>query len=1183
MPAFAQQKVRNQSSHLARPARPSRTALRPAHAVNPILAQQQAFGNQAMQRMLQSRDVQAKLIINDPGDRYEREADRVAEQVMRMPVPPLQRQIEPEEEEEEEEIVQTKAISDQITPLVQREVEPEKDEEEIQTKAISGRTSGVTPNIESHIHSLKSGGRPLPESARNYFEPRFGRDFGHVRIHSDEKSANSAQSVNALAYTAGRSIVFGKGQYHPNSVAGRRLIAHELTHVAQQRPGAVPVTSSVSRPVNHRSEHSRPLGLTAVDNVTSHGQKVIARLDDAGATPSEPELGETAAETSSVPAEVVSLDGATTFDPPATVASYLDAQEGETGDVTVRLGNLAEGTINVRKRDDQYETYPRNRPQTIPLRHPAIEPLRTRIGIDPVLALSIREGNISGYASVATERGAAPNPSALINSVRDNFEVMGWIGLEPVSFPRTKNELEAGILKLKVEGFNFSLGGFLNGTGNFGLENEAVTFDANATVQVQGLTNAELDISRDAEGNLDGQVEVPVEFANFSGNVLAKFSNGTVDIRGTAGYTTEKFEGEITLLVTDAATARNVALQRLGPEAVEASAEGAEGAETGRPRPGARALAGWGVLDFHFTEWMTGQAQVITDNEGHITVVGRITPPAEVEIFPQRDYIRRIFVVEVRTLYGVPLVGNVFLFANIGMDAMAKLGPGKIYQIEVLGTYSTDPRVFQNFSIAATLNISAFAGLRLRGEGGAGVELLDHDIKAGVGLNALAGVRGYVEATPTIGYRETADPEVGKQGEFYIRGHMELAAQPFLGLGGDLFVELDSPFWSPAPDKKWTWPVGELEYPLPGEFGIGADVDYVIGSGDLPEVQFGEVDFNADRFMTDLMSDHVPRSSQGEQEETGEWREGEVTGGSAEPQQVDTEGAPSAEPVRGRQGPEEGEAPRPENQERWLRGMRALGKLSERSQTDPFDQQEIDAALARLKARYGFRELRERRAGDRWRVHAEMNPTSRAEIKADEVSAAQQGGATGTPSAPESPLSTTERPPPTAAGPAPAPRAREDVRTIPTVVRTTSGVDVAIEADRLEHVLRGHTIENFDPVARAAEIVAEDAAHRTTFFRRGTVTNPRELYTFIKQALQGSAGRKIVAGANNHIKLTIRNHRCRVWVGPASGGGMRLNSIYPLASTGRNLTADQIRAYAAEINASTQTLDKIRVEIARLF
>ena len=54
---------------------------------------------------------------------------------------------------------------------------------------------------------------------------------------------------------------------------------------------------------------------------------------------------------------------------------------------------------------------------------------------------------------------------------------------------------------------------------------------------------------------------------------------------------------------------------------------------------------------------------------------------AQIELFPQRDYIRRIFVFEVRTLYGVPLVGNVFLFANVGMDALAKLGPGKSYRI----------------------------------------------------------------------------------------------------------------------------------------------------------------------------------------------------------------------------------------------------------------------------------------------------------------------------------------------------------------------------------------------------------------------------------------------------------------------------------------------------------------------
>ncbi len=895
--------------------------------------------------------------------------------------PLIQRQAEPEEEDEEK--VQTKLISDQITPLIQRQAEPEEEEEKVQTKAASLKINDDACGIESHINSHKGGGRPLPQSERHYFEPRFGRDLSGVRLYSDSSSAESTRSVNALAYTVGRSIFFGRGNYNPGSNEGRRLIAHELTHVIQQRPDAAPFIASANR-VGLSSAQKNQTAKSPIVNAFPAGQQVIARLD--GAEALAPPQGETAETTAAPaprgPAEVVSLDGVSTFEPPAAIASSLEALGEEAGEVPVCLGNIARGNIRVRKINGEYETYPRERPQTIPLRHPVLEPLRTRIGINPVLALSIRANNISGYASVATER-EAPDPSALISSLRENFEAMGWLGMEPVRFPGTKNDLEAGILKLKVEGFSFRLGGFLDGTGSFGLENEIVTFEANAAVHLRGLTDAQLEISRDEEGNLGGQAEVPVNFANFSGNLIASFGSGTVDIEGTARYTTEKLSGEITLLVTDAATARNVALQRLGPEAVQAAAEEAQGARSGRPRPGARALAGWGLLDFQFTEWMTGQAQVIIDNEGNVTVVGRITPPAEIELFPQRDYIRRLFVFEVRTLYGVPLVGNVFLFANVGMEALAKLGPGKIYRIEILGTYSTDPRVFQNFSISATLNISAFAGLRLRGEGGAGLELLGHDIKAGVGLNALAGVRGYVEATPTIGYRETAAPQEGKQGEFYIRGHMELAAQPFLGLGGDLFVELDSPFWSPAPDHKWTWPVGELEYPLPGEFGIGADVDYVIGSNELPEIQFGEVDFNADRFMTDLMSDHVPRGSHGEQEQPGEWNEGEVTGAPEEPQQVDSQGAPSAEPVRGRQRPEEGEAPRPEVQERWMAGLRALGELSERSQTDPFDQREIDAALERIRRHYRFSELRERRAGDRWRVHAEMNPETDMDLSAE--------------------------------------------------------------------------------------------------------------------------------------------------------------------------------------------------------
>lgn len=74
----------------------------------------------------------------------------------------------------------------------------------------------------------------MPESTRNYFEPRFGYDFSHVRVHMDSRAAESAQAVNALAYTVGRDIVFRKGEYTLNTLSGNRLLAHELMHVVQQ-------------------------------------------------------------------------------------------------------------------------------------------------------------------------------------------------------------------------------------------------------------------------------------------------------------------------------------------------------------------------------------------------------------------------------------------------------------------------------------------------------------------------------------------------------------------------------------------------------------------------------------------------------------------------------------------------------------------------------------------------------------------------------------------------------------------------------------------------------------------------------------------------------------------------------------------------------------------------------------
>ena len=201
--------------------------------VNRILYLQRTVGNQAVQRMVRSKALQAKLRIGQPGDVYEQEADRVADAVMRMPEPGVQRQFAPEEEEE---TLQSKPLVNQITPLVevQRQEEPEEEEEEIQPKSLDTAVPEVTPEIGSAIQSIKSTGQPLSASERAFFEPRFGADFGHLRVHTNAQAASLAHSINASAFTIGHNVVFGAGEYSSDSLAGRKLLAHELTHTVQQ-------------------------------------------------------------------------------------------------------------------------------------------------------------------------------------------------------------------------------------------------------------------------------------------------------------------------------------------------------------------------------------------------------------------------------------------------------------------------------------------------------------------------------------------------------------------------------------------------------------------------------------------------------------------------------------------------------------------------------------------------------------------------------------------------------------------------------------------------------------------------------------------------------------------------------------------------------------------------------------
>jgi hypothetical protein len=157
--------------------------------------------------------VQTKLAINTPGDEYEQEADAMADKVMRMA---------------DKDVLQTRLSS---SAKIQRKCATCEEEEKIHRKEISNSV----PAIGAAVHqTLQSSGQALEKATRSAMEPRFGFDFGKVKIHDDSTAHQSAKDINALAYTHGNHIAFAAGKYQPDTASGRRLIAHELTHVVQQ-------------------------------------------------------------------------------------------------------------------------------------------------------------------------------------------------------------------------------------------------------------------------------------------------------------------------------------------------------------------------------------------------------------------------------------------------------------------------------------------------------------------------------------------------------------------------------------------------------------------------------------------------------------------------------------------------------------------------------------------------------------------------------------------------------------------------------------------------------------------------------------------------------------------------------------------------------------------------------------
>jgi len=282
-----QEPVRDQRSPAAEMAKQpdllalQRAALNPAQAApGDIRGLQRTAGNRAVSRL-----IQAKLTVGGAGDRYEQEADRVAELVTsghagRAHGDSTGQQLGVQRQEDEDEI-QTKPLAATITPVVQRQededeiqtkpllqrqededeiqtkpllqrqededeiqtkplLQRQEDEDEIQTKPLVQRRVAADGSfeagagIEKSLTAHKGGGSPLPEAVRGDMESRFGTSFAGVRVHTDGAAVQMNRDLSAQAFTHGRDIYMRPNLYDPGKEAGRKLLAHELTHVVQQ-------------------------------------------------------------------------------------------------------------------------------------------------------------------------------------------------------------------------------------------------------------------------------------------------------------------------------------------------------------------------------------------------------------------------------------------------------------------------------------------------------------------------------------------------------------------------------------------------------------------------------------------------------------------------------------------------------------------------------------------------------------------------------------------------------------------------------------------------------------------------------------------------------------------------------------------------------------------------------------
>jgi hypothetical protein len=731
-------------------------------------------------------------------------------------------------------------------------------------RALARRTTSPPPDDDgaarASLDAMRhSRGAALAPGDAARFSEALGAPLDGVRVHTDDAADRAALAVQARAVTTGSDVYFARGEYRPGTPGGDRLLAHELTHAAYdaraRSGGASPRLSRPDDEAERRAERVETSVAFGTGAAVPPRAPLPPPAPAAGPVPDGVlhrviSVGDGLSlydlwldhRARAARDDVVELQGRRLFEPNVHLRRFIETATRDTREsvpVRVRFGDLAVGVVNAFV--DDAGVLQSDGPAALPLWLTGLGDDAT--GSTPMLVLSVRDGVVRGVFGGVSASEAQDDPEALEARIRADgaAHLLRFHGLRHADLRHALGELRDGRLTLPPARFDFDLCDVFRGHGSLEVRDAEVSFAAEATLSVPGLDEATLALRRDPDAGLSGSARLAVRLAGFDGSLLASFGRGVLDIRGTVLYAREGFEGSLTLMVTQASAAWAAVDGQLAQWNVAAleppPAAGGEAPLVAAPAaPGADlALAGWGVVDFRYKDWLHGRAQVIVDPAGDVTSLGRIHLPRSIRIFDPIAS-RRVTIADVSASHSVGSIWADVVSVRIGasgtVTAVGAIGPANLVDLHAAGAFSTRRGFPNHLVIGGRVELLAGLSIEIALAGWISVEaqvpVLGHASErfryevasTRLRLTGRGDIEAYASAEAAL--RRT-QPAGGGEAEYLLSGTLAAGGAATVTFGGGLDVHVPGHTFHVLEFAGRRWHLGSVRGSVPfRNFRIGA-------------------------------------------------------------------------------------------------------------------------------------------------------------------------------------------------------------------------------------------------------------------------------------------------------------------------------------------------------------------------